>query len=414
MNIKKVVIGLVAAMALAWAPAAYAADNSTEFGIADDLTVLGVEGSAADPDAEIKGFTVFGATQAAYTGAIAGAGNVVVNGYLTVSSGAYFVGGSTFASAGAYFTGISSFSNVGNIHIAGGIANQVLKKDAGGGMAWADDALGAGEISGTSQRLVMFQADGTGGADSLLQQDSGNTSITMISGSSVTIQGAFGATGNAALGGTLGLTGAATLGNNLTVAGVTNLNGLTNLGSNADDLLAVNAQASFLAGSTFTAGAYFQSVSSFSSPGNIHVGGGTVNQVLKKDAGGGMAWGDDNTGLTSLGTPRRLQMVNDGDNGLIDSVFQQNELDTNITMLATSSMTVLGALGAGGAVELGNTLAVADNVQLGNATSDIHGVNRAAEAGVALSVDSDGTPGAGKYAAKFYSSGVLAAWLKKK
>ena len=35
---------------------AYAVDNGTEFGIEDDLTVLGNGGNIADPDVEIKGF----------------------------------------------------------------------------------------------------------------------------------------------------------------------------------------------------------------------------------------------------------------------------------------------------------------------------------------------------------------------
>ncbi len=233
-----------------------AADNATEFGIEDDLTVLGTEGTALDPDVEVKGFTVFGRPQASYLIPVT-SGNVVLNGVVQVSSGLYVTGGSTFAT-GAYFTGVSSFSNVTN----------------------------------------------------------------------------------------------------------------------------------------------------------VHYGGGTVNQVLKKVAGGGMAWGDDNTGLTSLGTPRRLQMVNDAAGGLIDSVFLQNAGDTNISMLATSSMTVLGAFGTGGAATLGNTLAVAGNAQLGDATTDTHAINKAAEAGVALAVDSGGA--SGNYAAKFYSGGSLAAWIKKK
>ena len=46
------------------------------------------------------------------------------------------------------------------------------------------------------------------------------------------------------------------------------------------------------------------------------------------------------------------------------------------------------------------------------AKRDALGINKAAEAGVALSVDSVGT--SGNYAAKFYSGGSLAAWIKKK
>ena len=360
---------------------ARAADNGTEFGIEDDLTVLGTGGSDIDPDLEVKGFSVFGATKSALN-IPAAPGSMFVRGYVEVSSGMYVAGSSTFTS-GAYFTGVSSFSDAANIHIAGGAANQVLKKVAGGGLVWGDDTVGPGEIAGTPRRIVMFQTDGGGGADSLLQQDADDAGITTVGASSMTILGNFQA------------------------------NGAVTLGDAAADLLTVNAQSSFVRGSTFTAGAYFTGVSSFSDVANIHIAGGSINQVLKKVAGGGMAWANDtDTGVTVLGTARRLQMVNDTGDGLIDSTFQQNAADTSITMLATSSMTVLGAFGANGAVTLGNTLAVADNVQLGNAASDIHAINRAVEAGVALSVDSVGT--SGNYAAKFYSGGALAAWIKKK
>ena len=58
------------------------------------------------------------------------------NSSMTVRGGANFTTvGSTFAS-GAYFTDISSFSDVGNVHFAGGAADQVLRKVPGGGMGW--------------------------------------------------------------------------------------------------------------------------------------------------------------------------------------------------------------------------------------------------------------------------------------
>ena len=150
-TVNRIAAVLLAAMALSWTPAVYAADNSTEFGIEDDLSVLGTQGTAQDPDAEIKGFTVFGSTQAAYTGAVVGAGNVVVNGYLAVSSGAYFVGGSTFAAGGAYFTGVSSFtSGPAGMFIDGGAAGQVMSYNAAtGAMQWTNpESLGAGDNLG--------------------------------------------------------------------------------------------------------------------------------------------------------------------------------------------------------------------------------------------------------------------------
>ncbi|HBB66242.1 MAG TPA: hypothetical protein DCZ93_02860 [Elusimicrobia bacterium] len=249
MNIKKIATGLLAALALSWTPVVYAVDNETEFGIEDDLSVFGREGTAPDPDAEIKGFTVFGSTQAAYTGAVVGAGNVVVNGVLAVSSGAYFVDKSTFA-GGAYFTAVSSFSNVANIHIAGGTANQVLKKVAGGGMVWADDSLGAGEITGTPRRLVMYEGDGTGGADSLLQQDAGDTSITSVGSSSMTILGAFQTNGAAKFNGAVTLGDAAgdaiQVNGNATAAGTLLVNGNVDL----DDKLNVDGASTFVSSVT--------------------------------------------------------------------------------------------------------------------------------------------------------------------
>jgi hypothetical protein len=113
--------------ALAFSPAARA---QTELGSVGDLTALGVDGTALDPDTKIKGFTVFGSTQAAYTGAIVGRGNVVVNGVLSVSSGAYFAGNSTFTAAG-------------NIFVNDGAAGQMLGKNSGGWLQWLEgDNLG--------------------------------------------------------------------------------------------------------------------------------------------------------------------------------------------------------------------------------------------------------------------------------
>ena len=101
--------------------------SQTELGSEDDLTVLGANGTAADPDTEIKGFTVFGATQAAYPGASAGQGNVVVNGVLSVSSGAYFVDSSTFPAAGKIF-------------INDGSTGQILSKKADGALQWTSSS----------------------------------------------------------------------------------------------------------------------------------------------------------------------------------------------------------------------------------------------------------------------------------
>ena len=113
-------------------PALYA---QTELGSEDDLSVLGTNGSLDDPDVEIKGFTVFGSTQAAYTGAVVGPGNVVVNGYLSVSSGAYFVGNSTFTGADKIF-------------INDGTPGQILRKNGGGYLYWDNAAAMSDSLGG--------------------------------------------------------------------------------------------------------------------------------------------------------------------------------------------------------------------------------------------------------------------------
>lgn len=257
-TINKVVIGLLAATALSWVPAVYAADNGTEFGIEDDLTALGKQGTALDPDAEIKGFTVFGATQAAYTGAVVGAGNVVVNGYLAVSSGAYFVGGSTFASGGAYFTGVSSFtSGPSSIYINGGADGQVMSYNAAtGAMQWINPAsLGAGDnlgnhVATATLNMATFNIANAGGVSA--SSASIATSLTVIGTSTLTglvgMGGALDVNGDVDLNARLNVDGTSTFVSSVTAKGdtqlgdaVTDLHGV-NMAPVADTALSVAGQ----------------------------------------------------------------------------------------------------------------------------------------------------------------------------
>lgn len=330
---KKIAIALMTVFTLSLASVAYAADNGTEFGIEDDLTVLGTGGTQADPDVDVKGFSVFGSTQSAQALSIPVApGNIFVNGYVQVSSGLYVVGGSTFAAGGAYFTGVSSFSNVANIHIAGGTANQVLKKVAGGGMVWANDSVGLDAASmGDPRYLQMPNAGETALENSSLRQDDGQTSITLMNSSSMTVTGAFGVRGASRL------DGAVTLSTNTSIAGALTLYDNLSVSSNA-----------VVAGTLGVTGA---------------------------------------SSLSTLGT-------------------------SGLATLNSASVTT--TLGVTGAATLSNNLTVNGNAKLGDAVTDIHGVNMNPEADVALAVNGDGTAASGKYAAKFYSGGSLAAWIKKK
>lgn len=193
---------------------------------------------------------------------------------------------------------------------------------------------------------------------------------------------------------------------------------------------------------TVASTAYFNGYAVFQSTvqladGNLQIGTtAPKGRVLKSQGNGFAYWGTENV-VPFTGTPYRLQMADGLGNELVNSLFLQNPAETNITLISGSSLTVTGNFGAagsgsfGGAVDvtgilnakaglivtgsnatISKDLFVEGNSQLGDATNDLHSINRSNEAGVALSVDSPG--GSGSYAAKFYSGGTLAAWIKKK
>jgi len=135
-------------------PLPITAASLTELGSEGDLIVLGLSGTATDPNTKIKGFTVFGATQAAYTNAVIGDGNVVINGYLNVSSGAWFVGSSTFSST-------VNLPAPTSLYISGGSSNQVITKNTTtGAMQWADvSAMGLGDSLGSHTATQTLNMD---------------------------------------------------------------------------------------------------------------------------------------------------------------------------------------------------------------------------------------------------------------
>lgn len=427
-RITKILIGLLTATALSWAQTAYAVDNGTEFGIEDDLTVLGTGGSGADPDAEIKGFTVFGATQTTYPGAMPmAAGNVVVNGILSVSSGAYFTGGSTFA-AGAYFNGVSSFTaGAGSLYVNGGTTGQILKKAADGSMAWGPDAGGAGSIFGTQNRVVIFGPGGTDGADSQLLQDANNVSMTLLAGSSMTIMGngtdGLGVSGAVKLNGNTSITGAntftmgaglASLGGALNVTGVSTLTGA----------LTVNNYAQFGSGvakTTFTvlgaldmannANITLLGTGKVILPNLPTLGTDAANKTyVDSQIGTGGPWTRDN----AISAVKLSTMT---DNVGIGIAVPVAKLQVSSANAAASDMLLVVSSGTLATQQVltvnaaGNIIAKG-NARIGDDVTDTHGVNMAPAANTALSVA--GQSVSGDYAAKFYSGVALAAWIKKK
>lgn len=224
----------------------YSADNQTEFGVADDLTVLGVEGTYLDPDVEIKGFTVFGATQSAYTANIPAAqGNVIINGILGVSSGAYIAGVSTFV----YVSSIT-FKGVDSIFITDGNTDEVLAKDSDGSLKWRSLAGVGGDNLGThiaTKTLDMAGYDITR-IKELSLGGSGNIKI-----STATTQ--FGGAGAGVLISThvqlnaqIYAEGNAVFNSNL------NINGNLTIGDNSSDMLYVNSSDIRLNSVTATSG----------------------------------------------------------------------------------------------------------------------------------------------------------------
>jgi hypothetical protein len=130
-------------------------DNNTEFVVEDDLTVNGTQGTYEDPDVELKGFVVIGATQAAYTANIPnGPGNLIVNGTLGVSSGAYIVGNTTIT----YITS-ATFSGASSIFINDGDTGQILKKSSTGNLIWSDLTAGGDNLGNHIATMTLDMAN---------------------------------------------------------------------------------------------------------------------------------------------------------------------------------------------------------------------------------------------------------------
>ena len=169
------------------------AQTQTELGVADDLSVFGTDGNAADPDVEIKGFTVFGSTQAlGYTGAVVGPGNVVVNGALAVSSGAYFTAVSTFNTGMYVMAGI-------HLNDAAPSATAATLYNSGGNLYWNGTSLTGGGALPLASEGYTLRGNGSSwqATNNLFVKSDGNVGIGTAS---------FG-TAKLAVNGNLGLSG---------------------------------------------------------------------------------------------------------------------------------------------------------------------------------------------------------------
>jgi len=433
MNTKKIVIGLLAAMALTWAQAAYA-DNGTEMGIDDDLTVNGTTGTWADPDVEIKGFTLFGtgATPAVIANA---PGNVAIRGNLQADATSYF--GSSVTIAGQAVIGSSlnvsgygvflSTVQIGgsgsstNLYFANAAANdgKVLKARPNGFLEWAADDAG-GFTAGSQNWIPMY--NGTGLAASKLMQNLSNAGVTLHD-SSMTINGSFESTGAVKLGNATAGTGDVEILGAARVATTLGVTGASTFSSSATFVSSISVAGYGIFNDTVTI-----------KNGSLKYGsGGTSGYTMKSDANGYASWTPAGAGDTiATGTADRLTKYNSSGDNIENSLLQQYGA-SNISMISGSSFTVNGPFESTGTVKLGNTTAgsgnvqvngittfvssvtAQGNVQLGDANTDVHAINDAVDADTALKVVGDANGGT-KYTAQFYSgtTGTRIAWMKRK
>ncbi len=243
---KQVALALSLVCLCAMTRAAYAADNGTEFFLEDDLTVFGVTGTSLDPDAEIKGFTVFGSTQASYAGLVEGPGNVVVNGQLWVASGTYFSGNSTFT-ANMYVAGASTFSNAANMYIPGGADNQVLAWDSvDSSLKWSDVSTMGGDSLGTHVATKTLDMKGYNAVNVGSITFSGASNNVFVSSTSAALHGGLYVSTHVYAAGGLQAVGQLIVGDKTTLVGSTSISTLSVTGA-----------------STFTGTMYMTGISTF-------------------------------------------------------------------------------------------------------------------------------------------------------
>ncbi|HNW44556.1 MAG TPA: hypothetical protein PKI19_08625 [Elusimicrobiales bacterium] len=135
-NSKRSTLVLSIVLAITGVGAVYSQDKGITLNVADDLTVFGVDGTKADADLKVKGYSVFGATSAAYPAVVTyGAGGVFMSN-LEVGANAYLwgkLGVSTGAPQGLFdvkdFFTVTESGRVG----VGTISPGYLFEAAGGG-----------------------------------------------------------------------------------------------------------------------------------------------------------------------------------------------------------------------------------------------------------------------------------------
>ena len=437
---RKAIVAMLALMcAVALSRTAYA-DNDTEFGIEDDLTVLGTGGtSTSDPDVEIKGFTVFGSTEADHDLNIPKApGNIFVNGYVQISSGVWAVGPSTF-------TGTVNLPVPESISVSGGAEGEVMTK-YGTVMKWsAVSSMVSGDNLGNHIATTTLQMSNFGiinvasiTANGYIQMSSATVSgnagiggtldvagvVTLSTNTSIAGAARFWdnlqVSSNTLIGGSLGVTGAAALDSTLDVTGVATLGGALNVTGNSTltGTLNVNNEAYFGAAA---------SKSTFTATGDLVMFGGAditlsddgkviIPAAPQNDSDAvNKAYVDNLTGSNSPWVRddaiHAVKLSTITDNVGVGIAVPTAKLHVSSANAADTDMLIMVSSGTSDTQQVFQVRADG-NSQMGNNPAADHAINMAAADGTALAIAGEDAPG--KFITKFYSGANVAAWIKRK
>ena len=392
-QVGRMTVWMLAGLLVGTGIGARAQDAGLEFGVEDDLTVKGTNGTLTDADLEVKGYSVFGSATglsmpASFTngpGSVVVASNLYVNGQ--IKAGSIDLSGAAMTVSNLTVQGflhangnsvevlkpamlrdsltVSNGANVGSLDVVGNAAvGGTLEV---GDAATLDSTL---SVAGTATISANALVNGTG-------DSSDKTTGALVVGGGVGVGknlnagGNLGVTGNGLVGGTLGVTGATALGNTLGVTGAASLS--STLGVAGTATMSSNALVNGTGDSTDK------------TTGALVVGGG-VGVGKNLNAGG-------NLGVTGNG-------LVGGTLGVTGAASLQNNLGVGGNLTVTGTSTV------------NNTLTASQSAYLATGGGAVGIGTNNPDASTELQVVGGGS--SGDYVAKFYSGADLAAWIRRK
>lgn len=381
---------LVTAMTMLRVSLAWTQDNDTEFGIKDDLTVLGKHGTIADPDVEILGYIRIGTTTVSPSTATAAPGNIFIIGKVEISSDTYVK--QAFSVDGNAWLQNNVYINQNKLNVSGGSVGQVLKKNAAGYLEWANDA---GEVAGSAiaNYLPLWKND--------TQLTNSKVRQAEVSGSTHVYVDA-----------NIHLSSNVYFGNNTNISTFTENGGLRlyNGYTPSDDYDVVTKK--YVDNNIANGGPWLRTAPNvYLNNGADFVGIGLTNPSAKLHVSSTNAQASDYLFIITGGTANRFIVKGDGTTDVAGD-FNIN-IDKFKVTATNGNTSIGGTLSVTGAATLENQLTVKGKSQFGdNASTDQVSINCDADANTALTVK--GEDATGKYSAVFYSGSKKAAWIRRK